>query len=123
MLADLRALRVDHEAALAIAQAVLALLHALADGDVLEPHAVDEVDDLLLLRRRRVVGEIPFDLLDGLLGTDGDVMEDSQIAARIDLDAPVGPEQPAAELVLLRGLVGLGAVALVRSLVAAAVGM
>ena len=48
MLADLAARRVDDEAALAIAEAVQPRLYALADRDVLQPDAMDEIDDLLL---------------------------------------------------------------------------
>ena len=67
MLADLAAGRIDDEAALAIAEAMQARLHAFADGDVFQPDAMDEIDDFLLRGRQLGLGEIPLDLLQGLL--------------------------------------------------------
>src|SRR5262249_60865549 len=103
MLADLASLGIDDEAALAVAEAVQADLDALADRDVLQPDAVDEIDHLLLRRRRRGLREIPLDPLHRLLGPQGHVVKDRQVAAWIDLEAPVRPQQPAAEFPRVRG--------------------
>ena len=77
MLAHVAARRIDDEAALAVAAAVQALLHALHQGNVLGlQHLVDVAYGVFLLRSGRRRLHVEFEDVAGLLGSHGLMAED-----------------------------------------------
>jgi len=101
VLAEVAAIWIRHQASLGVAKTVETFLNGLAKRDVFLSHIVHELNDRRLFFRGFGVFEIPLAYLKGSLGSGRDVMENIQEAARVNLDCPVRPQQPAAELPIL----------------------